>query len=380
MSKRTKLFVRDPAGDDVGEVKRYAHADMVLRDQDVSSWSIAGIPNSRLIRLADPGSSLVVERDGEELIAGPLDLDEREWGDGYDDLILSGYDDDIHLWDRLVFPSAKLTNAGLSFANAAYHVVPPSGLLPAETVMKEFVLCNAVTGGAWTAGGRGVPGLTLAPDLGRGEGVVGRGRFQVLGELLVELALAGGDLGFGVKNNEFDVYEHRDVSEEVVFSKELKNLYGYRLKRQAPTGMFMLVGGGGEETARVFAYGGDADAAELWGRRIEVFRDRRDTTEIAELQQTIAEEAFAAGEIFEVELRPRDTNRAQFLTGYRLGDTVTVAERKCVMRTVKLTLDEKGETIEPTPSLTSQNADALLEIFDSVRNVQKQVSALQRSI
>lgn len=383
--RRTRLFVRGADGKELGEVKKFARSTLVIRDRDVGAWSISGLPYKRMLDLAEPGSSLVTERDGEELVAGPIDLDERNWSAGIDEIVLSGYDDDIHLFDRLAFPSQAMLTSGEAFPNASHHVIPASGDLPAETVMKELVLCNAITGGAWTTGpgftgSRAVPGLTIAPDQGRGLGVIARARFHVLGELLTSLAIAGGDLGFGIKRGVFDVWQHQDRTKQVVFSRELKNLYGYNLKRQAPTATHMIGAGGGEMTDRLFVLKGNNALASLWGRRIEVFRDRRDTTELPEIEQTLDEELFEGGEIFEAKLMPRDTNRASFLDGYREGDVVTVAERPCVIRQLTVNLDENGETIAPEPSLTQANADALLEVFDSVRAIRQDVSALQRSV
>lgn len=376
MSRRTRLFVRGNDGTELGEVKKFAHCSLVIRDQDVGSWSISGVPYSRLLELAEPGSSLVTERDGEELIAGPLDLDERNWSAGVDEIVVSGYDDDVHLWDTVAYPSAPIGTTGLVFSNNAYDV--RTGL--AEPVMKAYVTANMITGGAWVTTGRARTWLSNAPNLNRGTTVTGRARFPVLGELLVSLAVAGGDLGFGIKRGQFDVYQHRDVSDSVVFSKDLRNLYGFALKRQGPTATHMIGAGGGEAEARVFVLKGNNTLAATWGRRIEVFRDRRDTTDLVEIEQTLDEELFKGGEVFEAKLQPRDTNRASFLDGYLPGDTVTVTERKCVIRQISVTLDEKGETIEPEPSLTQANADALLEIFDSVRAIRQDVSALQRSV
>ncbi len=211
MSRRTRLFVRASNGIELGEIKKFAHCSLVIRDRDVGSWSVSGAPYKRLLDLAEPGASLVTERDGEELIAGPLDLDERNWSAGIDEIIVSGYDDDVHLWDRLAYPSYPIGTQGLVFADNAYDV--RTGL--AEPVMKAYVAANMIVGGAWVTTGRGLAGLSLATNLGRGATVTGRARFAVLGELLVSLAVAGGDLGFGIKKNKFDIYEHRNVSDSV---------------------------------------------------------------------------------------------------------------------------------------------------------------------
>ena len=54
----------------------------------------------------------------------------------------------------------------------------------------------------------------------------------------------------------------------------------------APTATTVLVAGGGEGAARVLVERSAGDLAAAWARRIEAFRDARDTTDVTELGQS----------------------------------------------------------------------------------------------
>lgn len=372
----THLYVRDSTGDVIHEIDEYEQFDAVLRDRDVSSWSFSAPPTQATLALGEPGAGIVVQRDGRDILSGPMREDERKWAEGDDALILSGYSDDIALWDRIAYPTVPIGTSGSVFANAAHDVRTGN----AETVIKGYVTANLITGGSFAGGGRAVSGLTAAPNLARGTTVTGRARFQVLGVLLQELSLPGGDLGFGILNNVFDVFEHRDRENEAVFSAEIGNLAEYSLKRAAPVATHVVVAGGGEEVERQFVIGGDDAASTRWGRRVEMFRDRRDTVDLVELDQTLVEELADKGEKIEVSLRPIDTDSVTFDRDYRVGDRVNVEGVTAAIREVAITLDADGETIKPdVASATTASAQSLLRIFDAVRNLRRQVGMLERS-
>jgi hypothetical protein len=339
------LTVRDSTGTEVSPLEGWEKLTVVLRHQRPGSFLLDGLPSSARSLLA-PGSGLVVRRAGETLLSGPIDRLRRIRKTKVDTLEVSGPDDLVAMWDRIVHPSPLDAN----FAADDYDVLTDD----AETVLKHFVDVNA---GPSAVSSRVTAGLTIAPNLARGSSVTGRGRPQNLGDFLVELATAGGDLGLSVVQDDtggrvFDVYEPADLTGSVVFALELGNLAAFDYELEAGEGSYVYVGGGGEGTARVFAEGGDASSIVRWGRRIERFVDQRQTSVAAELRQKRDEELLGRADQEKASIEVLDTQGVGFGSDYTLGDRATVVvdgERvEQVVREVKIVIDKNGEEVTPT--------------------------------
>src|SRR5690606_25952910 len=104
-----------------------------------------------------------------------------------------------------------------------------------------------------------IPLLATTVDGEKGQNITVRSRYNNLIEKLQECALTSGlgfrviqsyDEFFGIPVLLFEVYEPEDLTSTVVFSKERRNLGGYRYYVEAPEGNYILCGGGGEEEAR----------------------------------------------------------------------------------------------------------------------------------
>ncbi|WP_281275503.1 Gp37-like protein [Saccharothrix australiensis] len=86
-----------------------------------------------------------------------------------------------------------------------------------------------------------VPGLQIAADPVAGTTVTGRGRWQQLLPFLQDLAIAGGDIGFRVRQDGaalvFEVFRPRDLSSRIKLSTELGTLarYEYRFPSRPRT-------------------------------------------------------------------------------------------------------------------------------------------------
>jgi hypothetical protein len=364
---RTKLFVRLRDGSVIGELDDYTQFDMILRRRDVASWSVTAPTQEMTDALIIPGSGIVVERDGVVILSGSMTEINRYWSDQTDHFIITGLSDDCVLFDRIVYPHPT------NFSLREYDVFTGK----AETAMRHYVTGNAIA-----RTGFSVPAISLAPsDGGRGATVTGRGRFQNLGELLQSLAVAGGEMNFSVVDRKFDVSMPVDRSDEAVFSTETGNLASYEYAIRAPKSTDIVVGGGGEGTARTFGTGENLVARQRWGRRIEVFRDRRDTIDITEIEQTLREEMAEQAEENTVALRPIDVPGREYGTDYKINDLVTVEGIEARVAEVRLTLDENGETIVPSVSSTSTiAAQSILRSFDAIRTLQRQVRDLQRTL
>jgi len=361
-----QLYLRDSTLRRVALIEDYADLSLLLSFNAPGGFDFTA-PGASLAGLLTPGVGIVIERDGVPLLSGPIDAIRRTWALDADQLILSGPDDTIALADRLALPVPLATPnaAGTAYAAAAHDV--RTG--PAETVMRDYVNTNA---GPGARSERQVPGLRLAPDLARGATITGRARFDALDELLRDLALAGGDLGFRVVQAtdaaalEFQVYPTRDLTTTAIFSAEYGNLRAYDYRRGVPPGTYLYVLGGGDLTARAIIEGGDAAAIVAWRRREQAV-DARNTADVAELAIQRDKELLDRRADTGLSVTPLDAPGLAFGVDYGLGDRVTVVVDgtpiREVVREVRITLDTQGgETLVPSvlsPGAVAPTVDAL---------------------
>src|SRR5690606_3801423 len=174
-----------------------------------------------------------------------------------------------------------------------------------------------------------VPHLTMGSGALLGSTVTWGSRFQSLGDELRALAIAGGGLGFrtivngDAKEIVFEVYETRDLSRSVRFSRGLGNLRSVSLETEAPRVTSVIVAGQGEGTARTIVERVNTSAEADWGR-LEGFLDRRQAEDAAELEQA-GDEALAEGsERARLATVTVDTPTQRYGEHYQLGDRVAV--------------------------------------------------------
>jgi hypothetical protein len=225
--------------------------------------------------------------------------------------------------------------------------------------------------------------LSLGADPAVGTSVTGRARWQNLLELLQELALAGGEIGFRMQHTgaalEFQAYQPADKSTSIRFSHDLGNLASAGYTTELPTTDHVYVGGQGEGTARTIVEVQDPTAVVTHGR-FETFQDRRDTADTAELQQAgqekLDEDKAEAGLSF----TPVDSPAQEYRTDYDLGDRVTAyldeVEVVELIREVTITIDEDGTRVEPT--IGTPGAGSLLRIFAALAEQNRRLSHVER--
>lgn len=369
---RIRVFVRDANFVRIAELDTYSKLQVVLRFNDVSTWALDVPGGSDLLRF---GRGLIVQRDDTVLVSGPIRY-LQQIGTGDDDTTTaSGPDDTVVLKDRLAVPYP----AGPPYDAAAYDVRTAA----AETVLAGYVDANA---GPGAIPARRVAGLTLAPNQGRGPTLTGRARFDNLLAKLQEVALSGGGLGFRVgqvgSGLQFQVYTPTDRSATAQFSRALGNLRGFQYTAKSSEGNYVYVGGGGEGTERLFREGGDTSSQMLFGR-IEQFRDRRDTTDTTELDQTIDEELARAADQTGLQIEPIDTPQLAFGRDYALGDRVTVVVNgqtiQDAVRQVTLTVTpEDGIVVQPVVGSPDAARAQILSFFSSLSDTRQRVALLER--
>jgi len=377
------IFLRDSSLRRVAVIEDYAELAILLRFNQSGGFDFTA-PAASLAGLLTPGAGVIIERDGVPLVSGPLDATRRTWAQDADHLILSGPDDGIALADRVALPVplAAPNSAGTAYAAAAYDVRTGA----AETVMRGYVDANA---GPGARPERAVPGLRLAAGLGRGGTITGRARFDALDELLRDLALAGGDLGFRVVQAtdaaalEFQVYPTRDLTSSAVFSAEYGNLRAYDYRRGVPPGTYLYVLGGGELTARAVIEGGDVGAIAAWRRREQAV-DARNTADVGELTAQRDKELLDRRADVGLSVTPIDAPGLTFGVDYGLGDRVTVVVDglpiREVVREVTLTLDTQGgETITPSVLSPGAGAPTVDALYATIAQLGARLGRLERT-
>lgn len=387
MSSPYVVYLRDTDLSRLGELP-FTQLDMRLLFSDVSTWTLEMPADVEIAGDIRFGQGIIVERNNQIILSGPISHIDYRWDSNSNAFNLSGVDDTSVLFDRLAPP----VPSGPPYSATDYDV--RTGV--ASTIMRQYVNVNASAG---AVAARQVPGLILGtPDPLVGSTVTGRARFDNLLALLQSLAVAAGDLGFRVVQSEttaeiiFQVYQPSDKTESVIFSPQLGNLRAFRYSAQVADVNYVVVGGGGEGTARTFYEQGDADSISYFNRRIEQFRDRRDTSVAGELTQTANEELANGAARTSLEITPIDTEGLAFVTDYWLGDKVTVVANGAkrgqtvppsvtiqdIIREIHIAVNQDGEIIEPSVGTPESGRRDLFSLFSRITNSEARIGNLER--
>jgi hypothetical protein len=265
----------------------------------------------RLADLSAPGARVVIRYDDlpQPLLTGRVRLRAGRGPSVAGRVTFTVIDDLRLLWRVLGWPvpGAAIGSQG----TAAYDV--RTG--PAETVLKAFVQANAVTR-------LGLP-VTVAADQARGAQITGSLRMHPLADRLLPLVDAAA-LGVTVRQSGtglvLDCYtpavHPRTLSERSAVVQD----WGY--SDADPEATRVVVGGEGEGTARVFRLVTDPARETEWADVIEVFRDSRDTGDLALLDargaETLTEAAPKAG----LKVTLAETSTFRYGKALNVGDRV----------------------------------------------------------
>lgn len=314
---------------------------------NVGDWTLTLPGEHRLApALATPGAGIIVHGPADVLFSGPVvtELAEEKTDDPIGTITFTGVEDTVVLADMLAFPQPA--NADPSTQTTSHDV--RTG--PAETVMHGFVNANCGPGAPVA---RRKAGLIMGTNGGRGPTITKAARFAVLGTVLEEVARAAG-LGFRVvqrgNNLVFETWQVIDRSPFIRLSVLNGNLASQKVAVTAPGVTRVVIGGDGEQQARTFMQGDNADsrAAEAeWGRRIERFVDQRQTDDINVYVQKIAEELSKDGFTgMNVQVVPADDTSMQYGTDWGMGDKVACVystfERTSLVTGLILRVDSAG--------------------------------------
>jgi hypothetical protein len=325
-----------------------------------------------------PGCGILVLRDGQYVMSGPMRTYEEEWSDDKKQplLTIAGVSDEYVLSTLVAFPNpaAAITSQTVNSTRRLSGV--------AETVAKTIVRENMLPTAAAVLE-RVVPNFSMAPDLGRGASIAVSLRFDTLLTWL-QTAMPPAGLGFNVTYSQadrfvFDVYQPVDRSLDVVFSRGNRSMTSYAYSVSAPVTTTVYVGGSGVGTSRAFIKAQNVPPY-VWGYRCEQFLDRRDTNDNAEMTQAATDELFsngiaATGFSFAV----KDTSEIKFGRDYRLGDKVSFKIRgdtfSDTVNEVRYELGDKTEKI--TPIIGNPDNDSL-KVYGIVSQLARRIGLLER--
>ena len=234
--------------------------------------------------LMEPGARLKFWYKGAPIFSGDVDEDTSNGGPLSGDVKFTIRDHKAILWDMLAFP---VPSKVLTQQTTEYYTLTG----PAETVFKTIVTANIVTRGKF-------PGVTVAPDLGRGDTISVQLRFDSIGEVVVPM-LDAVSLGVSVVMDEdgvllVDVYETGTYP--LVFSMEAGTLAERNWSRKKPTATRAIVGGVGEGVDRIFDQVTDSTMESLYGAIAETFIDATNTGKMVTDQWKLIEDAQSAVE------------------------------------------------------------------------------------
>ena len=348
--------VRDRNLDRIGVIvpQDLVGATFVVRYNNVGSWSLTlpyGNRLGELLRL--PGYGIVLTGPGNRVIlSGPTLTAKLEQTQNNTEgtWLIEGASDDIFLSERLAYPTPG--TADVTAQTSGYDI--RTG--PAETVIKEYVDVNM---GPSAPTDRRISSLTIEADLARGETVYANARFNQIQDLIYDLAQVGG-LGYQISQTNgsliFSMYEPVDRSDIIRMDIQNRKLSSSTYSYGTAKVTRAIVGGRGEAEHRIFVERSTTDSlnAEVdWNRRIEVFKDARQSEDTKELNTAGDELLVDLGKtITEFSVTPSDDQTMIYGIDWFQGDRVTVVandiERTAVVTEVGIQIAEDGVRVGAT--------------------------------
>ncbi|MFR0351781.1 siphovirus ReqiPepy6 Gp37-like family protein [Streptomyces sediminimaris] len=301
--------------------------DATLKFNEPGSGSVDLVAHSYVMDQLQPGNRLVVIRDGEIWMAGPMEIPQDfSWGIGSDGEAPPGKVT-VNFSDDLARPAGYLTWADPASAwsaqpDTAYQITSTN----AETIIRTLVDVNC---GPSARGDRQIPNFALAAAAGVGSSTSVNTRFEGLLATCRRVAIDGGGLGFRARQTssqiEFEVYAPADLTATARFSEGLGNLRAVTFKQSAPTVTHALVTGSDQATPRAYVEVADTTAASTWYRVEELVNGSADDDTNGELTQDGTESLAGGSAPVELATVTVDTEDLRAGRDYGLGDKVTVA-------------------------------------------------------
>lgn len=295
-------------------VGAFESVEGTVRFDNISDFELTvKATHKRLGALLTPGNKLRLRLRDETLIEGPI-REHQGSGPGSSTTFTFGVEDNFRiLRNYLVF---QVPGGTMAQQSGAYNYTITGNM---ETVFKDIVSKNIGT--------RGWEPIIIAPNLNRGATVTSSARmatvYNELFPLLEERGL-GAKVSMTPAGLVVDVYVP-GVYAGPKLTEQSRIIRKWKYDLKAPDVTNVILGGGGEGTARVFRERYDTVRQDLWGDQIEVFRDARDTTNTTVLNERGDETLFDGAGEASLEVQFGETSDFKFMgpNGVKVGQVVT---------------------------------------------------------
>jgi hypothetical protein len=305
----------------------WTNLDVTVRFNEPGSGTVTLPAHPATMAQLQPGNRLMVIRDGEVWMAGPMEVPvDFSWsigesGDAPPGKVTVAFSDD------LARPAGYLTwPAPASVWSAQPNTARQITATNAETIIRTLVNENC---GPGALAARQITGFALAAAAGVGTTTSVNTRFEGLLAACRRVAIAGGGLGFRTRQTssqiEFEVYAPVDRTLTARFSSGLGNLRSVQYKQSAPTVTHALVTGSDQATPRAYVDVSDAAAASAWWRVEQLVAGTADNNTGGELTQDGTEALASGAAPVELATVTVDTEDLKAGRDFGLGDRVTVA-------------------------------------------------------
>lgn len=314
-------------------LSNWTSLDLVERYGPPDTWVLTG-PASEL-SVFTPGMGCILDRDGDQITSGKVRIIERraEYDDDgrlQDNITLGFIADTQRLWSRLCYPDPA---HAITSTPSTFSVAHDTRTGTREALILAYTAANL--GPAAPIVSRRLTALSLPADLARGGTTTKKLRMDVLGDVVAELAELGG-LRVRIVHDEVGsvprllmvIDDVEDVSANVIFGSPdaaratgSVTSWGYSIEDPRTTDPIAF--SAGELVARQATRLSDAAAIALWGERVEVLVDQRQTDDVDEitdaLEDRLAEGATPTSVEFTVAPGGDTEFRVDYDVGYRVG-------------------------------------------------------------
>lgn len=233
----------------------------------------------------------------------------------------------------------KTNGAGVPGSNSTGGPAQDVQTGPAETVIKHYVSANVGTTRAAARGDASAPHarlVTVAADQGRGDDVTFSARFDSLLDIIQTISQAGSNLGAEVIQVDsdlvFDVYEPRDLTARMRFSRTSGTLTAASTTVSMPTLTHAVVLGSGSnsgaavDNSQVIAEVDDSATADDWRMIVRQTVDSSGVTDAAQMA-TAGQSALTAGKRqYARDVTIVETPQVRYPDTIKRGDLVTIVD------------------------------------------------------
>lgn len=315
-------------------LSNWTSLDLVERYGPPDTWVLTG-PASEL-SVFTPGMGCILDRDGEQITSGKVRTIERkaEFDDNgrlQDNITLGFIADTQRLWSRLCYPNPAHT---ITSTPSTFSVAHDTRTGTREALILAYTAANL--GPAAPVASRRLASLALPADLARGGTTTKKLRMDVLGDVVMELAERG-SLRVRIVHDEptpttprllMRIDDVEDVSANVIFgspsvARATGHVTSWSYSIEDPRTTDPIAFSAGELAARQATRLSDAAAISLWGERVEVLVDQRQTDDVDEitdaLEDRLAEGATPTSVDFAVAPGGDTEFRVDYDVGYRVG-------------------------------------------------------------